>query len=128
LWAEVAADLQGSVDAEGECTTFALAPRITGDGVGLAGQNADLPEIYRRLMVVVDIAPDDGMRVLMAVPAGQVSYIGINERGMGVFANFLTCRGWVRGFPRYLLSRVALQHVRIADALEAVRRLPRASS
>lgn len=128
LRAEVFADVLGETRWGNECTTFAVEPELTTTGRALAGQNADLPEIYRRLLVVVDIVPDSGSRVLMVVPAGQVSYIGINDRGLAVFANYLHCRGWAKGFPRYLLSRLALEHDSAAEALATIEALPRASS
>jgi isopenicillin-N N-acyltransferase-like protein len=64
----------------------------------------------------------------MVLPAGQVSYIGINDRGLGVFANFVTCDGWRRGFPRYFLSRLALTEASVDGAIERVRAVRRASS
>ncbi|GAA1852188.1 C45 family autoproteolytic acyltransferase/hydrolase [Microbacterium koreense] len=128
LRAEVFADVLGDPAAESECTTFALEPSATLTGEVLAGQNADLPAIYEELMIVVDFAPTEGRRILMAVPAGQVSYIGINDSGMAVFANFLHCEGWTRGFPRYLLSRFALEFPDSESAIAALRTLPRASS
>jgi isopenicillin-N N-acyltransferase-like protein len=111
-----------------ECTTFAVLPAATADGSPLIGQNADLPAFYREIGVMIEIIPDDAPGVLMLTPAGQVSYIGINERGLGIFANFLTCDGWRVGFPRYLLSRLALTRESVDDAIAAVRAIPRASS
>ena len=111
-----------------ECTTFAVLPEATSDGAPLVGQNADLPAFYREISVVVEFVPDDGPAVLMLTPAGQVSYIGINDRGLGVFANYLTCDGWRVGFPRYLLSRLALTRETVDEAIAAVRGVPRASS
>lgn len=111
-----------------ECTTFAALSTATADGAPLAGQNADLPSIYRELGVVLHIAADDRPEVLMLTPAGQVSYIGINSCGLGVFGNFLTCDGWRMGFPRYLLTRLALAHGSIAEALATLEGVPRASS
>jgi isopenicillin-N N-acyltransferase-like protein len=111
-----------------ECTTFALLPEATAGGEPLIGQNADLPRSYTELGVVAEMVPDDSPATLMLVPAGQVSYIGINDRGLGVFANFLTCTGWRLGFPRYLLTRLALLHGTVQEAIDAVRRVPRASS
>lgn len=115
-------------DENDECTTFAVLPQATTDGSPLIGQNADLPAFYTEIGVIVEIVPDDAPRVLMLTPAGQVSYIGINDRGLGVFANFLTCDGWRLGFPRYLLSRLALTKETVAEAIAAVRAVPRASS
>ncbi|HRP99386.1 MAG TPA: C45 family autoproteolytic acyltransferase/hydrolase [Terrimesophilobacter sp.] len=128
LRAEVFADFLGEPEGESECTTFAIEPSVAKDRVALAGQNADLPEIYEQLMVVVEFDPTEGSRVLMVVPAGQISYIGINDRGMAVFGNFLQCHGWVRGFPRYLLSRFALEFSSAPEAVVGLRGLPRASS
>ncbi len=112
-----------------ECTTFAIQPEATSDGAPLAGQNADLPAFYRDISLVVEFVPDGGdPAVLMLTPAGQVSYIGINDRGLAVFANYLTCDGWRLGFPRYFFSRLALQHATVDEAIAAVRAVPRASS
>jgi len=111
-----------------ECTTFAVLPEATADGLGLIGQNADLPDFYSQISVVVEMVFDDMPSILMLLPAGQVSYIGINDRGLGVCANYLSCEGWRVGFPRYLLSRLALTHETVDDAIAAVRAVPRASS
>jgi isopenicillin-N N-acyltransferase-like protein len=111
-----------------ECTTFAILPEATANGSPLIGQNADLPAFYREIGVLVELIADDAPGVLMLTPAGQVSYIGINDRGLGVFANFLTCDGWRVGYPRYLLSRLALTKETVDDAIAAVRSVPRASS
>jgi hypothetical protein len=57
-----------------------------------------------------------------------VSYLGINDKGMGAFANYLTCEGWRLGFPRYLFSRLALTYETVDDAVKAIDGLNRASS
>ena len=128
LRAEVNQRLQPTSDEPPECTTFAALGESTASGYGLLAQNSDLPPFYERLMVMVHIVPDEGPEILMLTPAGQVSYIGINSAGLGVCANFLSCDGWRAGFPRYLLTRLALQHDSIDNALDAVRGVPRASS
>ncbi len=111
-----------------ECTTFALLPEVTTTGRSLLGQNADLPRFYREVGVVVEFTFDDMSNVLMVTPAGQLSYIGMNDRGLAIAANFLSCDGWGYGYPRYLLSRLALTQSSVADALARVRPVPRASS
>jgi isopenicillin-N N-acyltransferase-like protein len=111
-----------------ECTSYAVLTEATSDGNALAGQNADLPSFYGRLGVMVELEFDDMPKVLMLTPAGQVSYLGINDAGMGAFANYLTCDGWRVGFPRYLLSRLALTKETVGDALTAIRGVERASS
>lgn len=111
-----------------ECTSFAALSPATSDGIPMIGQNADLPSFYNQLGVVVEMIFDDMPSVLMLTPAGQVSYLGINDKGMGAFANYLTCDGWRVGFPRYLLSRFALTHETVDDAIDAINGLYRASS
>ncbi|MED1794598.1 C45 family autoproteolytic acyltransferase/hydrolase [Brevibacillus nitrificans] len=111
-----------------ECTTFAILAEATSNGVPLIGQNCDLPAFYSELGVVVEYVPDEGPACLMLTPAGQVSYIGINNLGMGTFANFLTCDGWKPGFPRYMLSRLALTKRNVEEAVDLVRHVERASS
>lgn len=111
-----------------ECTTFAVLPEATATGEPIAGQNADLAPFYREVAAVVRIIPDSGLPVLMLTPAGQVSYIGINAAGLGVFANFLTCDGWRLGLPRYLYSRLMLRHATVPEAVAAVSTVRRASS
>lgn len=115
-------------DDSNECTTFAIQPEATANGVGLVGQNADLPAFYAEIAITAEICADDQPAVLMVLPAGQVSYIGINDRGLGVFANFVTCDGWRKGFPRYFLSRLALTESTVAEAIASVRSVRRASS
>lgn len=115
-------------DEGDECTTFAVLAEATSDGTAVIGQNADLPDLYSALGVVVEIVAEGKPAVLMLTPAGQVSYIGINNQGMGVFGNYLTCDGWRLGFPRYLLSRLALLHKSVEDATAAIHTLYRASS
>lgn len=111
-----------------ECTSYAALAPATSDGIPMIGQNADLPTFYNQLGVVVEMIFDDMPSVLMLTPAGQVSYLGINEKGMGAFANYLTCDGWRVGFPRYLFSRLALTHETVDDAVAAIDGLYRASS
>lgn len=111
-----------------ECTTFAILDGAAADQTPLIGQNADLPEFYRDIAIVVEIHCDDLPAVLMLTPAGQVSYIGINDQGLGIFANFLTCDGWRLGLPRYCLTRLALTQGSVQDATRLIQSTRRASS
>lgn len=115
-------------EAGDECTSFAVQPQATSDGVGLVGQNADLPAFYRDIAVVAEMQFNDIPSILMLLPAGQLSYLGINDAGLGVSANFLTCDGWRVGFPRYFYSRLALTKRTVDDGAALVENLHRASS
>lgn len=130
LRAEVGTVTEKGLDAEpgDECTSFAVLPEATSDGVAIVGQNADLPPFYRDIGVVAEMVFDDMPSILMLLPAGQMSYLGMNDRGVGVGANFLTCDGWRVGFPRYFFSRLALTHESVDAAFDTVNRIRRASS
>lgn len=134
LRAEVGTDAAREVgagvhDREGaECTTFTLgAPQTAGLGPVIGG-NADLPESYSGLLVGVRLQPTVGPPILMATPAGQISYVGMNGHGLAVFANTILCGGWCVGFPRYLLSRLVLAQKSVQRAQEIVTDVARAAS
>lgn len=92
-----------------ECTSFAVCGRYTPGGEVYIGQNLDLIGAFEEITSVVVLAPDDAPAVMMVLPAGQISNTGLNELGMGVNCNFLSCRGWKVGYPRYLVSRLLLE-------------------
>lgn len=92
-----------------ECTSFAVGSTYTSDGKIYSGQNADLAGDFESVSNVITFAVDNKPKVMMLVPAGQISYLGINDRGMGINCNFLPCNGWTIGFPRYLISRFLLE-------------------
>lgn len=111
-----------------ECTSFAIQPEATSNGVGLVGQNADLPPFYRDIAIVAEMQFEDIPSILMLLPAGQLSYLGINDAGVGVSANFLTCDGWRVGFPRYFFSRMVLTKRSVDEGASLIENLHRASS
>lgn len=114
--------------ADQECTTFAVAAPYTRTGYTYAGQNADLSGPMEDLSVVAALEVTGKPRVLMLLPAGQVSYIGMNEAGLSACGNFLHCSGWRRGYPRYLLTRLALEQTDLEAAVTAAVTPPRASA
>lgn len=114
--------------AEAECTTFAVHGEWTRSGGAMAGQNADLSGPIEDFSAVVTFAVEGKPRVTMVIPAGQVSYIGMNSEGLAACANFLNSTGWRRGYPRYLLTRLALEQRKLSDAISAAMTPPRASS
>ncbi|MFD1413275.1 C45 family autoproteolytic acyltransferase/hydolase [Oceanobacillus jeddahense] len=125
---QLRAEIYQHLDATDECTTFAVSSEATSNGVPLIGQNADLPSFYKEVGVVIEAKTVNKPSTLMVTPAGQISYIGINDKGLGVFANFIVCGGWRVGFPRYLLSRLALTEENLNAAIKTVSQVYRASS
>ncbi len=110
------------------CTTFAVSGLYTAGGETIAGQNADLPGGIEDCTAVLTIAVVGKPAVLMLVPAGQISYIGINSEGLSANANCLRSTGWRAGYPRYLLTRLALEQASLKAAVDAVLKPRRASS
>ncbi|MDR0851847.1 MAG: C45 family peptidase [Clostridiales Family XIII bacterium] len=92
-----------------ECTSYAVGAPYTKDGKVYSGQNADLAGDFESISAVIRYEVEGKPRIMMVAPAGQISYIGMNDRGVGANCNFLSCDGWKRGYPRYLISRLLLE-------------------
>jgi hypothetical protein len=116
----------GTVDLE--CTSFAVSGPYTRTGGTFAGQNADLSGGIEQLAAVLTFAVTGKPAVMMLVPAGQISYLGISSEGLSADANFLRSAGWRTGFPRYLLTRLAIEQPTLKAAVDAALTPRRASS
>ena len=116
----------GAVDLE--CTSFAVSGPYTRTGTTFAGQNADLAGGIEAFSAVVTFAVTGKPAVMMLVPAGQISYLGISSEGLSADANFLRSAGWRTGFPRYLLTRLAIEQPTLKAAVDAALTPRRASS
>ena len=112
-----------------ECTTFAVGGRRTASGGALFGQNVDLVPFVEAFGVVVRQYPKNAPATLLYTSAGLLGHNGLNEAGVGICANFIDDpSGWGEGFPRYLLSRLALREDSAESALAAALKPPRAAS
>ena len=116
----------GAVDLE--CTSFAVSGPYTRTGTTFAGQNADLAGGIESFSAVLTFAVTGKPAVMMLVPAGQISYLGISSEGLSADANFLRSAGWRTGFPRYLLTRLAIEQPTLKAAVDAALTPRRASS
>jgi predicted choloylglycine hydrolase len=116
----------GQVDLE--CTSFAVSGTYTSTGGTFAGQNADLAGGIEEFAAVLTFAVTGKPAVMMLVPAGQISYFGMSSEGLSADANFLRSAGWRTGFPRYLLTRLAIEQPTLKAAVDAVLTPRRASS
>lgn len=99
-----------------ECTSYAIGPEYTIDGKMYSGQNADLAGDFESISNIITFAVNEKPEVMMLVPAGQISYLGMNNEGMSANCNFLSCQGWKKGYPRYLLSRLLLEQRSFEEA------------
>ena len=116
----------GAVDLE--CTSFAVSGPYTRAGTTFAGQNADLAGGIEAFSAVLTFAVTGKPAVMMLVPAGQISYLGISSEALSADANFLRSAGWRTGFPRYLLTRLAIEQPTLKAAVDAALTPRRASS
>ena len=111
------------------CTAFALGRTATRDGEIVAGQNLDQDPLNADLLIMLRVEPDDAPAALMCTFAGLVGYPGINEAGIAVFQNALSTSDWrPHGMPHYLLKRVLLEQVTLADCLDVLRQAQLCSS
>lgn len=111
-----------------ECTGVAVSGAWTASGGTFAAQNADLSGDIEDVGAVLTFAVTGKTAIVMMVPAGQISYIGMSALGMSANGNFLNSTGWRAGYPRYLLTRLALEQPSVKAAVEAILVPPRASS
>jgi len=116
----------GTVDLE--CTSFAVSAPYTRTGATYAGQNADLAGGIEAFSAVLTFAVTGKPAIMMLVPAGQISYVGLSSEGLSADASFLRSSGWRTGFPRYLLTRLAIEQPTLKAAVDAALAPPRASS
>jgi predicted choloylglycine hydrolase len=112
-----------------ECTSFAIGREYASDGKVYSGQNADLSGDFESVSNIITFAVEGKPQIMMLVPAGQISYLGMNSEGMSTNCNFLACEGWKKGYPRYLISRLMLEQRTFEDACQVLLSLDeRASS
>jgi isopenicillin-N N-acyltransferase like protein len=114
----------------GECSSFALLPPATREGVTLIGQNWDwLPHSFQTVVVLEAEQPDRPDFVTI-VEAGLLAKAGMNASGVGLATNALVTlddKG-MPGIPYHVVLRAILDAETITDALSAIQRRPRASA
>lgn len=107
----------------GDCTTVAFG------AAGLVGQTVDLPPVLGDGLHALDLAPDAGAPAALVVTfAGLLGYLGTNSAGLAVAINMVQSADWRVGVPPYLLVRAVLRCRGLAEAVELLRTVPRASS
>lgn len=106
----------------GGCTTIASA------GVRpFIAQTIDLPGRFAELALVLH-SRLERMSILQVTFAGLLGYVGINDKGLAVGLNMIVSGTWRPGIPPYLIARRLLELETVAECIEELRRLPRASS
>jgi isopenicillin-N N-acyltransferase-like protein len=113
---------QAIEDGVDGCTAFALTGDATAGGRTFAGQNQDLGPEFADVGIVLRLAPTDGRpRLVIFTFAGQLGYMGMNEHGLGHFANGLGNAPWQPGLPHYPLKRRCFEMERVDQCVEVLR-------
>ncbi len=111
-----------------ECSSFAVLSERSADQSPILAHDMDLDVFYADLETLMEIHVEGEPSLFMVAAAGQISQLGLNQYGVAVCSNFLTCDGWRLGFPRYLISRLVLQEHDMQSAAQRIYQLERASS
>jgi len=110
------------------CTSFGLAPRVSGNGKTYVCQNWDWIRSQEDSLVVIRLEQEDEPTILMIAEAGMVGGKGINSAGLGLALNALTTGRGKIGVPVHVLLRGILDSRTLSDAVQAVAVPERASS
>lgn len=114
-----------------ECTSAACLPEATAGGRTLLGRNWDQDLRLLDNAMVVTLRPADGAHLVMLTEAGILCRDGVNEVGLGVTGNSLSCEQDgqdVVGMPVSIIRRRILRHASLAKAAKEVFAAPRSYS
>ena len=111
-------------DREAGCTSFAIA--AGGEHGGLVAQNWDNDPSLDPFTVVLTRRPVGQPAFLTVTQAGLISYIGFNERGLGLCLNTLPAPARTTGVPHYFTVRSIFAASSLDEAVGEVRRAERA--
>lgn len=122
----VALQLRGELgqSAPEGCTTFVIGPRGTASGETLIGQTSDTPAEIEQFAYGLRLTPIDRPALLMWTFGGMLGYHGINQHGVGHFANALGGGpAWRFALSHYPLKRLILEQHNMGDVLALMRRM-----
>jgi isopenicillin-N N-acyltransferase-like protein len=112
------------------CTTVAVLPEASENGVTLLGQNWDFRSACLETTILTEIHRKEGMRSFNFIEAGMLARNGMNSAGIGVVGNFLlTNRDRKKsGIPFPFVRRRLLASKTIFEAMETVIKAEKSSS
>lgn len=101
-----------------DCTSIA--------GANVIAQTVDLTGNLSELALVLHVSSH--LKICLLTFVGLCAYVGVNSAGLAVGINMITSTGWRPGVPPYLLVAHILGCSSVAEALEELARIRRASS
>ncbi len=131
LWRAAVATAAGVTSAThfAECSSFALEPDRTADGLTLVGQNWDWLDVLADGVIVLEVERPDGPNYVTIVEAGLLAKTSITGAGLALGINTLASSAdGGPGVPFHFLIRAGLDCEHAFDVVELLAGLPRASS
>lgn len=122
-----ARNMLGSVRSEG-CTSIMVGSKASQTGNGLVGQNWDNDPAMRPFSAVITREPTNGSRSMSWTQPGLISYIGMNDKGLGICLNALNGPNNTEGVPWYFFVRSILDSDSIEKAVSSLDSAPRSIS
>jgi isopenicillin-N N-acyltransferase-like protein len=123
---QIRRELIHGTSLHGDCTSWGFND---GGKVGMA-QTIDLAGGMSEFLLILNINPlnTSSPRVCMFTFTGLCGYLGFNSSGIAIGLNMIYCARWRAGVPAYLLIRHLLSKHSIAEILEEIPKIHRASS
>lgn len=109
---------------ESGCTALAVGMPLRTQG--LVAQNWDNDPALDEFTVVLKRQPVGKPALLNVTQAGLISYLGLNDAGIGFCVNSLPAPARRVGVPHYFTTRAIYESRNLDDAVDAVRRAERA--
>lgn len=113
-------------EADAGCTSFALSADSSSGRSAVVGQNWDNDPLLDDFTVVLTRQPSDGPAMMTVTQAGLISYIGLNDAGIGLCLNTLPAPSRDVGVPHYFTVRAIHESRSMDQAVAEVSRATRA--
>ncbi|MBU88040.1 MAG: peptidase C45 [SAR202 cluster bacterium] len=114
-----------SVSQEG-CTAILVSDERSDNGYSIAGQNWDNDPEMDKYSVVLTRRPVSEPSNITWTQPGLSAYMGFNSAGTAVCMNALNGGSTLKGIPWYFIVRKLLKTAGFFQAIDNVRRMPRA--
>jgi isopenicillin-N N-acyltransferase-like protein len=104
-----------------ECTSLAVLPRVTDDGITILAQNWDYRIGVSDSCIILKVKPDNGPTVVMHTEAGIIGQKGLNSKGIGIAINAMVSNLDRIGesVPFFLVCRKMLNSEKFSEAIGA---------
>lgn len=113
---------------ENECTAIGVPPEASSDSKTYLAQNWDWWSIGEENSVVIEVEQAPYAKALIVTEAGVVGGKGLNECGVALSLNALSCNRSKKGLPVQILLRHALSQKTLPKAINTIASSPRAGA